>query len=172
MKKFLLTILLVVAMGGMAFGGEITLSGAVYTDDGSEIADISLMDPGREVEFTFTIADFPLPLYYQATISTVGGVYSSFGATRNHLNPISISKSGGFSPGDSGTVSLRIYDRLGGTLLEEATEHIAVTGEPPRPDPNPDPAPESHSGDSSGGGCNSGFATVTLLAALMNRKRK
>ena len=153
--------LLVVAMCGMAFGGEIALSVAVYTDDDSEIVDLLMMEPSREVEFTFTITDFSLPLYYQATISTVGGSYHSFGATRNNLNSISISKSGGFSPGDSGTVSLRIYDNATPrVLLDEETVAIAAKGETPPPYDPP-------SGDSSGGGCNSGFTATVLSAALV-----
>ena len=167
MKKFLLAMLLVAATRAMAFGGEITLSEAVYTDDGSEIVDLLMMEPSREVEFTFTITDFSLPLYYQATISTVGGSYYSFGATRNNLNPISISKSGGFSPGDSGTVSLGIYDNATRVLIDEETMAIAAKGETPGPGPGPGPGPNPPSD----GGCNAGMSAVIPVVFLVFQMR-
>ena len=155
MKKFLLTMLLVAAMCGMAFGGEITLSSAVYTDNGGDIGLLAI-DTDREVEFTFTITSFPLPLYFYAAVSTTGGLHS-YGATMNNtLRPISISKE--FGSGESGMVSLRIYDRIGGDLLGEESVAIAAKGE------TPDPSPSNGGGS---GGCNSGFATISLLASLL-----
>ena len=167
MKKFLLAVLLVMVMYGVAFGGEITLSSAVYTDNGSGVENLLMIDTGREVEFTFTITSFPLPLYFYAAISTEGGLrYHSYGATMNTLRPIPISEE--FRPGDSGTVSLRIYDRIGGDLLDEKSVAIAAKGEAPGPRPNPP------SGDSSSGGCNAGFGVLAqaLAGAVVFALRK
>ena len=78
-------------------------------------------------------------------------------ATMNTLRPIPISEE--FRPGDSGTVSLRIYDRIGGDLLGEESVAIAAKGEAPRPNPP--------SEDSSSGGCNAGLGVFGVLASVL-----
>lgn len=111
MKRWLLFVLCGAFWCGAAFAApSIVLSSAVYTDDGSAVADLQAIQPWREVRFTHTVvlASGMSVFDYSGSVLTDGSSETFEGFVAGE--PLTITRTMRLAPGESGILSCLVTD--------------------------------------------------------------
>jgi hypothetical protein len=164
MKKLLLAVLLVGVMCGAAIGDDIEfLFEASYTDTGLE-ADISAIEPGRQVQFTYGLGETPVtqPVKYSLDLVTYIGsdirhIDGSSGTWVDLDRERSLFHT--FVKGEHGEIKFTVSDANNNRGEDKRT--LQATGAPDTPTPPVNPPNEGGSG---GGGCNVSFTVFAAVA--------